>query len=114
MIQHGLRLRDLGTDSLTVHDVVVVCTWGALPGSVLDIARRGPDALWGLNEQLGAAIADAVRGLVWMQSKDGQKGTNRPQPIPRPGVTPESQKTVGTAMTVEEANAWLGWDKKTT
>jgi hypothetical protein len=33
-----------------------------------------------------AAIADVLRWLQWAKTKDGQKGRNAPDPIPRPGV----------------------------
>ena len=37
--------------------------------------RAGTDTL------LNAAILDGIRTLIWMQSKDAQRGRNRPQPI---------------------------------
>lgn len=112
LIKYGLRLRDLGDEHLNVHDVVVLCMVEQhMPGTALAAAVRGEDSSWGLPEHLLATIADAVHNLVWMQSKDGQKGANRPKPIPRPGARPEVEKTTGTRMTVEEAAEWLGWDK---
>lgn len=114
LIQHGFRLRWIGTPELTVHDAVVILQLGAPPGSPLDIFRRGDAALWRLTEQLLAGIWDAVNDLAWMQSEDGRKNRNRPKRIPRPGVQPEEEKTVGTRMTPEEADEWLrekspGW-----
>jgi hypothetical protein len=45
-----------------------------------------PDWRWDLNAQLLARIGDIMDMSVWMQSKDGAKGRNRPKPLPRPGV----------------------------
>jgi len=63
----------------------------------------------GLSEHLLAVVADAVIAGNWMQSKDGQKNRNRPKPIPRPGVKPESKKFGGQAEDIDTIRAWLGW-----
>lgn len=41
---------------------------------------------WSLTNQLLALIADVLRWLQWVKTKDGSKGRNMPDPIPRPGV----------------------------
>lgn len=66
------------------------------------------EALWDLDAQLLAAIADGIRHGNWMQSKDGHRGTNRPKPIPRPGVKSD-KKYGGKAESIETIKAWLGW-----
>ncbi|MDH6279364.1 DUF5361 domain-containing protein [Prescottella agglutinans] len=40
-----------------------------------------------LPEMLLADVADTLRELRWMKTKDGQRGVNRPEPIKRPGFT---------------------------
>lgn len=40
---------------------------------------------WTDDTHLLAVIADAVIAANWQRSKDGQKGTNKPKPLPRPG-----------------------------
>lgn len=43
-----------------------------------------------------------------MNSKDGHKNRNRPDPIQRPGVSNTKKKTFGaTRMNFAEADAWL-------
>lgn len=49
-------------------------------------AVGGPEAEWGLQEQLLAIVGDAVRAGNWQRS--GDKKIQRPDPIPRPGVGP--------------------------
>lgn len=43
-----------------------------------------------------------------MQSRDGQKGRNRPEPLERPGVSRVNRRKFGaTRMDFAEADAWL-------
>ena len=109
----GLRLDDLGTRALSWRDLWVVVhqapTSSALYRSV------NPEAYgWGLAEQLQAAGVDALRWLVWAKTKDGAAGRNRPQPIPRPGVTPPREVTRhggNAGLPIEQMADWLGWDR---
>ena len=48
--------------------------------------KMHPDWMWGVEHQLLAGVVDEVRALRWMLSRDGERGLNRPAPIPRPGV----------------------------
>lgn len=53
---------------------------------------------------------DRLGQLVWMQSEDGAKGRNRPEPFPRPGVVPpEKDKSVmgGDPVDLIDMAAWL-------
>lgn len=43
------------------------------------------EGLWSVDSYILATIADAVIAANWQRSKDGQKGTNKPKPLPRPG-----------------------------
>ncbi|RTE50388.1 DUF5361 domain-containing protein [Actinobaculum sp. 352] len=71
--------------------------------SALHRAMHGEDALWDMDAQLLAHIADHVAWLVWAKTADGQKGRNRPKPIPRPGVEPAQggERHIGTAAPVD-------------
>lgn len=92
-------------------------SWRALIAYVAHAPREsalfrvaGPaDAQWGPTEQLLALIGDLTQTLVWFKSKDGQKGQNRPKPIPRPGqqqIDADRNYGRGTVMSLDEARAW--------
>ena len=56
----------------------------------------GDASPWGLAEQLLAQIVDNQNIQIWFKTKDGEKGRNRPKPIPRPGVDPDQDvKRIG-------------------
>lgn len=70
----------------------------------------GPDHIWGLPEQILAAIFDALAVGNWQRA--GDENAKRPDQLPRPGVSKRSDGDVmarGKAVTVEEMNARLGW-----
>ena len=83
LVMAGLRLRDWPTAEFNYRDLFVLIRQ-AQPGSAVYRAMTGEDGMWGLPEQLLAAVADRVEWLVWMQSSDAPKGRNKPRPIPRP------------------------------
>lgn len=63
---------------------------------------------WGLQDQLLAGIFDRLAEANWQRTEDGQKGHNRPAPIPRPGVKSESSQQLGSgAMSLTEARHWV-------
>lgn len=66
--------------------------------------------VWGAIEQLQAQTVDALNILVWMKTKDGQKGRNRPEQIPRPGVEPTIKKrhVKGAALPIDQLRKRLG------
>jgi hypothetical protein len=70
--------------------------------------------MWGLPEQLSAASVDALRILIWQQTKDGAKGQRQPKPIPRPGIEPDTDtKRMGKgAVSMEDMDDFLGWSKE--
>jgi hypothetical protein len=88
----------------------------APPGSALVRAMQGPDFVWGVPEQLMAGVLDALNILVWFKTEDGAKGRNRPKQIPRPGVEPDEDTTTygKDAVSIEEMNAFLGWESQMT
>lgn len=63
---------------------------------------------WGLQDQLLAGIFDRLAEANWQRTEDGQKGHNRPAPIPRPGVKSESSQQLGSGvMSLTEARYWV-------
>ena len=82
-----------------------------IEGSALHRALLGDDSDWNTTNQLLAMVADHLAVANWFQTKDGQKGKNRPKQIPRPGVRDEEEHTYGkgTKMSMSEAKEWLGW-----
>lgn len=78
--------------------------------SALVRAALGPDYHWGLPEQLLAIIADALHGANWQRAQGAP--SERPKPIPRPGI--EQPKQIGrTAVSIEEAQERLARKRQT-
>lgn len=70
------------------------------PGSALSVSTNGESFLWSSEAHLLATVVDALQLQIWQQSK---KGTNRPQPIPRPGGDRHGRKTYGRGRGVTPA-----------
>ncbi|MGN2635339.1 DUF5361 domain-containing protein [Nocardia takedensis] len=88
--------------------VVVAC---APPDSALSRARRPDDHQWQLGQHLLADIADSLRWLVWAKTKDAQRGRNRPDRIPRPGLKSTAER-YGSAAPLTDMNDFLGWEQR--
>ena len=70
------------------------------------------ESAWGLREQLLAEAVDTLHWLQWAKTKDGAKNTNRPRPVPRPGVDDGSETEVkhfGEPVPLDELLDFLGW-----
>lgn len=108
LLCRGLRLRDLGTKRLTWRDLKVLVQY-LPPANAIERARTGTDALWQLEHQLLAAVVDALNGANWQRAGDSR--AQRPEPVPRPGVTADRGDRVdhGHAVTIDQAKALLGW-----
>ncbi len=109
-MQIGLRIRDVGSDALTWADLRSFVKYLG-PDSA--VARElYPDAApWQLPQLLLADVVDSLRILIWQKTKDGHRNMRRPKPIPRPGV--ETESVMGTdVMSLDEADQFLGWDRK--
>lgn len=52
-----------------------------------------------------ASAVDELAILKWQKTKAGQKNRDRPEPIPRPGVTPRKRQTKGVAMPFDQFKA---------
>lgn len=113
LITHGLRLDWLGDERLSWRDLFVIArqspSSSALAQSILGVEVTE----WGLNEQLLAQLIDLTAWLVWSKTTDGQKGTNRPKPTPRPGVIPDADSSQfgSEPLSIEDMREWLGWQK---
>lgn len=97
-----------------------VTDWRALPlqtAAVLAFGLSGDSRIkkaiskapaYDLSDILLAVIADGVKLLAWMQTKDGQKGRNRPASITSKMTEvekPKEYKTFETAEAFEAARA---------
>lgn len=90
----GLRLRDLGTDVLTIHDLVVIIKH--LPPSSALLREADQESFtWTLEAHLLAMVADGIHWLRWAKTEDAEKGINQPEPIPRPGIEDPKKKNFG-------------------
>jgi hypothetical protein len=66
--------------------------------------------MWGLSEQLLAAIFDSLAIANWQRG--GDENAKRPERLPRPGVEnkPDGQMLVqGKGVSIQEMNRQLGW-----
>lgn len=105
----GLRLSWLGTDALTWRDLHVIVRQSPA-GSAIHRAHAGPDHIWGLHEQLLAAIFDSLAVANWQRG--GDEKAKRPEPLERPGVKKQADGQLlakGKAVSIEEMNRQLGW-----
>lgn len=107
--------RYLHVTDLRAHPARKVAAWArvilAQPESALHRAAN-PDWRWGLAEFLSAEAVDTLRLLLWAKTKDAEKGANRPQPLPRPGVAAPPGERVGEAMSVDELDAFLAGERE--
>lgn len=108
LIHAGMRLRWFPAADYTWRDLAVFVRHLG-QDSALARVQMGKDSPWTLTTQLLALQADYLRMLLWMRSKDGAKGRNRPKPIPRPGIDDGKKKLGGTTkMSAEKMSALLG------
>lgn len=102
----GLRLRMLGTDSLTWRDLLVfVRNSPHIRESV-----QGPESIWGLQEHLLALVADLLSVSNWQRA--GDENAKRPGPIPRPGVKKQIDGELlaeGKPVSMDDMDKLLGW-----
>lgn len=107
LITHGLRLRQLGEQSLSWVDLKAIVKF--LPPESALMRTLQPDAhKWQLDQFLLAEMTDCLRWLVWSKTDDAKNGRNRPEQITRPGLE-SNRERVGTAMGVDRMNDFLGW-----
>lgn len=106
----GMRLRDLGGETLTWSDLATLLYYPRERGPLYR-AVLGDRAEWDHHAQLLATIIDMLAGANWQRS--GGKEQDRPEPYPRPGVPGYSHAISepvadDDAYTIEELEADLG------
>ena len=106
----GMRLRDLGSDTLTWSDLATLLYYPRERGPLYR-AILGDRADWDHHAQLLATIIDMLAGANWQRA--GGKEQDRPEPYPRPGVPGYSHAISepvadDDAYTIEELEASLG------
>lgn len=87
LINSGLRLRHCPSDDFNWRDLMVFIRYLPVTSNLFS-AMHPEHAGWTREALLQADQVDALRILAWQKTKDGLKGRNAPDPIPRPGVTP--------------------------
>lgn len=111
LIRAGMRLRwfyDPDNLDHSWRDLLVFIRHSPA-GSAYYAAESGEESLWGVQEHLMANLVDLTNILVWFKTKDGQKGRNRPKPIPRPGVEePNTRKHGGAKIPAKDIADLLG------
>ncbi|MFX0573098.1 DUF5361 domain-containing protein [Nocardia nepalensis] len=102
LIRTGVRLRDVGSESFTWHDLLVLVRQSPRESSLMAVMH--PEVTrWGQGELLLAELIDLASLLLWAKTKDGAKNRNRPRPYPRPGVEdPGSRRVNGHAVPMNE------------
>lgn len=65
--------------------------------------------MWGLKEQLLAALVDQGNINLWLKARAAGKRLEPPQQIPRPGVEP-TERIGDKPMSIAEMNKGLGWE----
>lgn len=71
------------------------------------------ESAWDTQTYLAAGTVDLLRMLVWMKTKDAQKGRNRPEPLPRPGDKPKQERFGNADMSMDEVSAFLARKRAT-
>ena len=84
LINHGLRLRQLGTEALTWRDLKIIIEFQPHGKSAVARMKDPEEVAWGISEHLLAIIADSSRARVWQEGSG--KARDKPKPIPRPGI----------------------------
>lgn len=97
---------DIGTARLSWRRLLLIVENSAEDSAVTRSVN--PVKPWSPEMQMLTNVFDALAILIWMQSKDGASGRNRPRPTPRPGMKDPNVEHFGDAsMTLNETRAWL-------
>lgn len=75
---YGLNIEDAGSGYSVYH---AACLVSCLPQESATFRAIDPDSCWGLLETLLVRIEHDLAIANWLNSKDGEKGRNRPKPI---------------------------------
>lgn len=107
LIDKGLRLRWVGSDSLAWHELYAVIK-NLGHGTAFHRYHNPEHQEWDIYAMLLADVVDTLRAANWQRAND--RKSNYPKPIPRPGVEPDTQKFGGKPVSIEEMNELLGWN----
>ena len=107
LIRHGLRWRDFPNSGFTWRDLVVIVTCMD-PSGPLGLAVN-PQGAVDAGTELARSMEHSLRWLVWSRSSEAEFG--RP-PLPWRFTWEEDDGYAADAMTVEEVNAFLGWEAR--
>jgi hypothetical protein len=78
------------------------------PESETGRAYNGEAAEWSRTDHLLASVFDAMRVLIWQNENMGRKSpTQRPRPLPRPGLDETPASRMGTPVPLEELKVML-------
>lgn len=115
LADHGEAVEhDLVCAGWTLDDVGPRLPWTALRSFIRQSARQrasalhrevvGDDYVWGLPEQLIAAVVDAVQVGNWQRAAQGSKRKPpKPKPIQRPGTRTATRKVAAQALPLSQA-----------
>lgn len=115
--EYGLSLNDVVAGRVTLRrlDVLIkglppdgTAFWRAAVDDPRGsgVPRKPPASYWVPERDLMASVIDLLHILVWQRTRDGQRGTNQPKPIERPGVS--SGRRMGrTSLPQEQVRALL-------
>jgi hypothetical protein len=65
-----------------------------LPSESRVLRAIEPSMEWDIDSYLLASIEYSLRVLIWMQTKDAQKGVNRPKMVPTPAKRADLRRKV--------------------
>lgn len=84
---YGLNIDDMGEGYSVKHAADLAAM---LPKDSLVFKAENPAFEWSETQYMLRSIEFSLRILIWQNSKDGQKGKNKPKPID----TPEQQARI--------------------
>lgn len=109
LMRCGSRLRDFPDGGVTWRDLHVLVRHAQPDSAVF----KALNPHWQQTPELEflRAMEHDLRVLSWMQSKDGHRGRDFPEPVPLPWDPVRDDGSIrGDVMTMDEAADWLGWD----
>lgn len=86
---YHLNIDGMGCDYTVSHAAALAAQ---LPLGSRCVRHDNPQAEWTQGEYILAEVAYGIALLVWMQTKDGQKGVNRPKRMQTPAQRAEMER----------------------
>ena len=95
----GFRFDDVECERLSLDELTSFVLYAPPGTAVFHQVHQG----WTIGDHIAASQLDRLNWLQWAKTEDGQKGMNRPEPVPRPGMTESLESEDGSqAITVED------------